>query len=254
MAIPCNRVRDLASGFVLGALDAADMTVVREHIATCRAPHPELRELGGVVPYLAVALEPVEPPKRLRAAVLAAAEADLRARSGSAARVVSLTAVRTSRSRRAAIWLARVAAAVIVVGTVGYGVSTEPGFVIAGRAKDPGTVFGMIGPGTFSGALTARDGSNASGLAAILPSGHLVVYVNGLEPARGDQVYVVWLSAGGVGPLPSATITIGETGEGSAEIQAVPRGPTLLVSISREPKLGSATPLGPIVASGAIHL
>jgi hypothetical protein len=262
MAITCNRVRDLASGFVLGALDAAEMSSVREHIATCRAPHPELRELGGVVPYLAVALEPVEPPSRLRAAVLAAAEADLRARrpieivarqSGADSLVVSLASVRRSRSREVAVWLARAAAAVAIVGIVGYGVSTRPGFVIADKAKDPGTIFGMIGPESRSGVLDARDGSEASGVATIMPSGHLIVGVYGLQPTRGDQVYVVWLSAGSVGPLPAATFTVDETGQGHPTVDTVPGGSTLLVSVSREPKRGCTEPLGPTLVSGVIY-
>jgi anti-sigma factor RsiW len=65
MAISCDRVRDLASGFVLGALDPAEMTAVREHLGGCSRPHAELRELGGVVPYLGGSLEPVEPSARL---------------------------------------------------------------------------------------------------------------------------------------------------------------------------------------------
>ena len=79
MTIRCERVRELAPGFVLGALDAADMAAVHEHLIGCREPHPELREFGGVLPYLAATLEPVEPPARLRAAVIAAAQADLAA-------------------------------------------------------------------------------------------------------------------------------------------------------------------------------
>lgn len=118
------------------------MASVREHLSTCAKPHPELHEMGGVVPYLGGSLDPVEPPKHLRAAVMAAALEDLRARSAEkaapeaapvftvleqvrSARVVSLARVRTLRSRRAVAWFTRVAAAVAVVSLVGYAVAVQ---------------------------------------------------------------------------------------------------------------------------------
>ncbi|HSS36485.1 MAG TPA: zf-HC2 domain-containing protein, partial [Patescibacteria group bacterium] len=60
--LTCDEARDLAAGFVLGALAPDEMVAVREHLATCAEAHPEFEELGGVVPYLADSLEPVEPP------------------------------------------------------------------------------------------------------------------------------------------------------------------------------------------------
>ena len=78
-ALTCDQVRDLAAGFVLGALEPASMHDVRDHLATCPEPHPEMAELGGVVPYLAESVEPVEPPVELRGRILAAIEAEIRA-------------------------------------------------------------------------------------------------------------------------------------------------------------------------------
>jgi hypothetical protein len=76
----CEQVRDLAPGFVLGALEPDEERLVREHLATCDRPHPEFDELGGVVPYLADSVDVVEPPAELKARILAAAAADLEAR------------------------------------------------------------------------------------------------------------------------------------------------------------------------------
>ena len=78
-ALSCDEVRDLAAGFVLGALDPATMHDVRDHLATCPEPHPEMAELGGVVPYLAESVEPAEPPVELRGRIMAAIEAEVRA-------------------------------------------------------------------------------------------------------------------------------------------------------------------------------
>ncbi|HEV8516730.1 MAG TPA: anti-sigma factor [Candidatus Limnocylindrales bacterium] len=77
--INCAEANDRAPFFVLGALEAREWAEVREHLATCGQPHPEFVELGGVVPYLGEALDPLEPPPSLRQRVLEAVEADVRA-------------------------------------------------------------------------------------------------------------------------------------------------------------------------------
>ena len=61
MTLTCDRVRELASGYVLGALDTEEMLDVADHLDSCRLGHPEVDEFGGVLPYLAASLEPVEP-------------------------------------------------------------------------------------------------------------------------------------------------------------------------------------------------
>lgn len=78
-ALGCEEIRKLAAGFVLNALDASEMSAVREHLATCPEAHDEFAELGGVVPYLADVVEPVEPPEGLWARIRASAAADVRA-------------------------------------------------------------------------------------------------------------------------------------------------------------------------------
>ena len=74
--LSCDEVRDLAAGFVLGALEDEQMTRLREHLSTCAEPHPEIDELGDVVSYLADTLEPVEPPAGLGRRILAAVAAE----------------------------------------------------------------------------------------------------------------------------------------------------------------------------------
>ena len=159
--ISCDRVRELASGYVLGALEPEEMAAVEEHLESCHDAHSEVAELGGVLPYLAVAPEPLEPPAWLRDSVMAAVRADLTVRRRPAAmptvlvsatepesaspgvlessdgKIVSLVAMR-SRRHRLPIWLARTAAAVAVVAiTVGRssaapcGIGFQPGVASA---------------------------------------------------------------------------------------------------------------------------
>lgn len=270
MTIRCERVRELAPGFVLGALDAADMAAVHEHLIGCREPHPELRELGGVLPYLATSLEPVEPPARLRAAVIAAAQADLAAHPRSAQTaerrvaairrsipapepvsggvVVSLASARRSRRRRALAWVTRIAAAVAVVAVVGYGfgVIREPG---AGPSAGPS--FDYKGQGTRYAGLTSQGTSQAAGLAVLKPSGHLYVYVNGLPPTTGDQVYMVWVTAA-KDTILAGYFTVNAQGDGSIQMDNVPRAASLWVQVCIEPNEHVTKPTGPTVASGTI--
>ena len=77
--LTCEDVADLAAGFVLGALEPNQMHDVRDHLAACPEPHLEMAELGGVVPYLADSVEPVEPPDALRGRIMGAIEAEIRA-------------------------------------------------------------------------------------------------------------------------------------------------------------------------------
>ena len=279
MTIRCERVVELAPGFVLGALDAADMAAVHEHLVGCREAHPELLELGGVLPYLDSSLEPVEPPARLRAAVIAAAQADLAAHPRSAQTaerrvatirrdipapepavladaaepvssgvVVSLASARRSRRRGALMWATRVAAAVAVVAVVGYGfgVIREPG-----RGPSAGPSFDYTGQGTRYAGLTSQGTSHAAGLAVLKPSGHLYVYVNGLGPTTGDQVYMVWVKAANDTIL-AGYFTVNAQGDGAIQMDNVPRAASLWVYVCIEPNDHVTKPTGPIVASGTI--
>jgi hypothetical protein len=275
MAIACDRVRDLAPGFVLGALDAADMAAVREHLTTCTKPHPELREMGGVLPYLGGSLDPVEAPKHLRAAVLAAAQADLRARVAQktastetpeaapvltvlktvrSAAPVSLAHVRALRTRRAAVWLTRVAAAVVIVSLAGYAVAVQHDLDKAHEAQDhTNTVLNyMQVPGARSAVLAPQGGNKGAGEAVLLPSGHVVVLLHGLEPTKGDEVYMVWLSVDSGASTSAGWFTVDDRGEGFLTTVNVPPTDSLWVMICREPNSGVQKPTGPAIVTGTI--
>ena len=64
-SLSCAEVSGLAAGYVLGILEKEEMVRLPHHISTCPDPHPEIGTLGGVAPYLADVLEPVEPPADL---------------------------------------------------------------------------------------------------------------------------------------------------------------------------------------------
>ena len=270
----CEKVRELASGFVLGALDTDELIAVQDHLDTCAKGHPEISELGGVVPYLAVTIDPVEPPEWLRESVIAAARADLQVSrrvgkiaerraaepvavpvaavafpepvAASGGNLVSLAAERFARRRKALVLgLSAVAASLaLIVGGVA--------FVIPGQAPDPSTLWnlGVNGPGTRSLTVTGA----VSGKVSLFPSQHLWLQLSGLPQTHGDETYVVWITTdnGVVSRLASFRMD----GNGSILLDAgnVPNSASLWVSVCKEPNDKVTKPTGPSVASGAIPL
>jgi hypothetical protein len=290
MAMTCDRVRALASGFVLGALDADEMIAISDHLDSCRKPHPEVGDLGGVLPYLAESLEPVEPPAWLRESVMAAAKADLAARRRastqseprvaepvaepavapailaahgdrppSLAGVISLAAVRASRARRAYTWAMRAAAVLAIVALSGYSLNLQGELRKAQQHGDvQSSILNAIQQGARSAVLTSADGSKAGGLAALMPTGHVLVDMHGLTATKGDQVYVVWLSSGTSGPIgtwiKAGSFTVDDSGVGSLTVDNVPASAILWIYVCREANSNMTQPTGPRVLSGTIFL
>lgn len=278
MAMTCDRIRELASGFVLGALDTSEMIEVARHLDTCSRPHPEIRDLGGVLPYIAESLEPIEPPAWLRESVLAAARADLAARrrtapavlpsavttqepepeisSVPAAQIIPFGPIRVSRRRRAMTWATRVAAAVAVVALAGYAVVLQGDLDKAHRsqAEDANLNYMWSQPDTLKAVLTASDGSSASGMAALRPNGHIIVRAHNLAATGGDQVYTVWLRSGGGLPVKAGNFTVDDSGSGGLEVENVSTSANLWVFVCREPNGNVTKPTGPMVVSGTISL
>jgi len=280
MAMSCDRISELAPGFVLGALDADDMIEVQDHLSRCRQPHSEIVEMGGVVPYLAEALEPIEPPAWLRESVLSAARSDIDARrraeepvslpvslpvAGRAtitslheepAPLVLLSAARRSRRRRAMGWASRVAAAAAIVVLGGYAVVLQGDLQKAKNAQseDASLYYMWAQPDTLKAVLVASDGSGASGMAALRPTGHILVRLHGLAQTKGAEVYAVWINSGGTTPAKAGTLTVDDTGSGYLDVNNVPTTASLWVFVCREPNAGVTAPTGPIIVSGTISL
>lgn len=272
----CNQVRECASGFVLGALETDEMIAVQDHLDYCPKAHPEVNELGGVLPYLAESLEPVESPAWLRKSVIEAAKSDLAARrligepfarrlvdtpsehrvaapvaTAAPARVISLYAVRASRRRRAAVWFGRAAAAALIVVVAGYAVVVQTG---SGKPRATDDIFNYLQPDIRSAVLVAFDQSHAGGLAVLRPSGNIIVQVNNLPPTKGDEVYVVWLTADNGVPSKVGSFTVDDSGVGKLNVDGAPISESLWIFVCKEPNSNVTKPTGPTIVSGTISL
>jgi hypothetical protein len=68
--LTCAEVDELAGLYVLDALETDEMDAVRQHLERHPGVHPAFADLGGVVPGLFGAIEPIDAPPELRARVL----------------------------------------------------------------------------------------------------------------------------------------------------------------------------------------
>jgi hypothetical protein len=83
--LTCDEVREIAGAYVLGALDATEDAAVRAHLAWHADAHPEIAELGAVIPSFVEVVPVVEPPEGLKTRIMAAAAAELAARGAAVA-------------------------------------------------------------------------------------------------------------------------------------------------------------------------
>ena len=278
----CDRVRELASGFVLGALDTREMIAVADHLDSCAQDHPEIDEFGGVLPYLAESLEPVEPPTWLRESVIAAAKADLAAtrriglpserrvyepvallvpmtapeEAAAPSAIASIAKARVSRRRRALTWSMRVAAAVAIVVLTGTGVVVQGNLDKAAKSQteDSKIVYALKDNQTRSAAMSAPGSSKIAGIALLMPTGHIILKMYALAPTRNDEVYAVWLTTDNGGPTKVGSFTPEDTGVGFLEVYNVPTSANVWVFVSKEPNDKGTVRTAPIIASGVISL
>ncbi len=294
----CDRVRELAPGFVLGALDPDEMIAVEDHLEGCPEPHPEVEELGGVLPYLAESLEPVEPPAWLRESVIAAAKTDLETRRAGRsserpvaepvavaaaasvmapatpvaeapvvaaasdrkpAQVISLARVRASRRRRVFGWAVGAAAAVAVLALSGSALLFQGDIASLARAQkardqQAKIEYALTLKDTRTAVMAAADGSSATGIAALRPTGNVIMTLHGLTATHGDQVYVVWLSSDNATPVKVGSFTVDDSGEGGVEVDNVPTSASLWLFVCKEPNGNVTKPTGPMVVSGTVSL
>lgn len=265
MKLTCDDVRDLAAGFVLGALTPDEEAAVRDHLAGCPDAHAELAELGGVVPYLAGSLDPIEPPATLRARLLETAAAERRARPAAPIPFPSAVEreVRTAtRSNRLATWGLRIAAILAILALGAWNLQLQSrlsgveGDLAAARAYQDG-VAAVLDVGTRSGAQTAflgaaKPGLKSTGVAAAAPDGTVVMVLHDLAPTAGTEVYEAWVIVGSQAPVPLGGFTVGGDGTGIFRGTTALAQPGAVLALSLEPLPGPTAPAGPIVSVGSL--
>jgi anti-sigma-K factor RskA len=278
--LTCDEVREMAGAYVLGALDAAEIDAVRAHLAGHEDAHPEIAELGSVIPALNEMIPMVEPPASLKDRIMGAAAADLAARGPAAAAsgVAPLApppaeptpqeptprepaapvafptaeerAERRSRTSTAG-WLLRIAAVLVVaaLGSWNLLLQNQLNDAQAYERNVAAVLDAAAAPGSLT-AVLAAGGGTGSGIAAVQEDGDLAIAMRDLAPTSGNSVYEAWvIGADGV-PVPVGNFRVGESGIGFLQTGGVPSAEGIVLALTLEPGPGATTPTMPIISSG----
>lgn len=240
-----EQVLDEVVGYLMGELAPSDQTAVETHLAVCPACQAETERMREALDALSHDVPQVEPPARLRAAVLTAIERETRQPEP------PRRATRSSWQR----WLPSAAALLLALTTAASGL----GLLRAERTADRLRAENRRLTGTLAQArsqlsvtvlqLAAVGGGDAVASLAVARGparAEAVLSARGLAPLHGQQVYQLWYLNGGA-PL-SAGVLVVHGGTGVLRVQLPPRLTTVrAAAISREPHAGDVRPLGPIV-------
>jgi hypothetical protein len=249
--LSCDQVRDLAAGLVLGALEPNEMHDTRDHLASCPEAHPEMAELGGVVPYLAESVEPVEPPSELRGRIVGAIEAEIRAgRRTEAAADRLISSLRAGSAGPAAVEPAAAAAGgPVALAAAGASAAVGPASAARPPAEVAGSPIGLAARSPVDlAAERARRRSPLrwiAAIAAVVVIAALGAWNVGLmgqlstaqqEQAAVDRVLAIAQEAGGQAAIlvPGATGATGATG-GPAGLAAVAPDGSFAMALSGLP-------------------
>jgi hypothetical protein len=253
---PCP-LGEEAVAFALHALEPADEAAMRAHIERCHSCSETVRETELVGAALAMSVEQVDPPPRLRAGILAAAAQTGRGpdNEGPVQPHPRFAARRTSVTRARVLVSAAAAAALIAVG--GLGVYTvqlqQQRDALAAQAQAlAGVVTQLDAPGSAHATLSTDEGRPVA--AVLVTASDRTVVTAGLSPNdTSDTTYVLW--GLGVGePRPLAAFDVTAPSPGVHDIgRAGDDLPFAAYAVSLEP--GRTMPAAPttVVASGPVQ-
>jgi anti-sigma-K factor RskA len=270
-----------AVGWALHALEPDEEIAVERHVPTCADCLAAVRDTEAVMAQLATAAEPVDPPPRLRAAILDAAAAIPQVRPQRTVRP-SPTARRSRAPRptglagsgpggfrptsstppgpsRRLIVGRFVAAAVAAVALVAIGslglrtVQLQQQLATASSQVSSTTelVRSLSRPGSSHALLAGPDGTTVA--AVVLTDGQRTVYTIGLAANSADQTYVLWgMKDSSAAPQPLGVFDVDERNAGPQTVGSPDQQPFRAYAISLEP--GRTPPSAPtdVVASGSL--
>ena len=270
--LSCDEVRDLAAGFVLDGLEPSEMAAVREHLADCQEPHPEMAELGGVVPLLQEAVPVVEPPASLKARIMAAAASDLEARRAADEPVAeappalteaapsaeparpSADVIRPFERRRPSMraWALGIAAvvAIVALGVNDVRLQQQLNDAQAYQHQVAAVIGAAQQPGALTAVLRAVAPGDPGGFAAVTADGSIKLAMRDLGPTTGTEVYEAWvIPADGV-PKALGELALREGGVGYLEAGGLPTENGMILAITREPGPGATAPSSNPISAG----
>lgn len=209
-----RRWEDEVASYALGALTASEAIDVEEHMAGCERCRVAFGWLAPAVATLPASVPQLEPPRRLRRRVMAAARADARD---------SPEGARTTNWWRT--WLVPATATAVVAIAVAVGIAS-----IGGGDGDQAR--------TVSAEVLSDRASGATGR-MITVEGDATLEVEHMPRLTPAEVYEAWVQRGDR-IEPSTTFIVDRDGSGAAAIPNV--GGADRVMVTREPRGGSDAP------------
>jgi anti-sigma-K factor RskA len=190
-----RELQDLIPAHALDALESHDAVLLEEHVVTCETCRRELDDLRETTALLAFATDPIEPPARLRAAILdAVAES-------------APSAARPARTRLAFLrgaFAGTLAGAAIAL-VIGIALHSQLSDARSSRDAQSAIVANLLRPGSQVQQLAG----NVQG--AVVRSGDTgkLVLVDLPQPSAG-HTYEAWLIGADKKPLPAGLFKGGE--------------------------------------------
>ncbi len=228
MSAEHHAYRDELAAYALGALEPGESVELERHVADC----PECREylfwLDPAVGLLPASVEQRPAPKRLKRALMAEVNADLKA-----AHRAKRERERADRGLWGTIWrpvTAAAAAAVLIAGVVG-------GYVLRGDEAPERTLIE---------ATPLEDGVGARMAVSLERVGDRgTLHVEELPGLPMNRVYQAWIQRDGV-MEPSTTFVVDRNGGTEVAVEGALDGASG-VYITREPEGGSEEPTPPVL-------
>ena len=282
--LTCDEVRELAAAYVLDALEADEAAAVRSHLAAHPDGHPEIAELGAVIPALAEIVPIVEPPDSLKGRIMAAAAADLAARGGATrttqvaaptpaaptqaaapaapaaptapAAPVAFPTAEEREARRArtstGAWVLRIAAVLAIALLGGWNLLLQNDLGAARQyEQNVAAVLQAASPARrpYRGARRRRRSRRPVLLRSIRTATWRSRCATS-RPPPASSVYEAWvIGADGV-PVPVGNFRVGTAGTGFLQVAGPPSATGIVVALTLEPGPGATTPTMPIISSG----
>jgi anti-sigma-K factor RskA len=208
--------QDLAA-YLLGALDAGEVTSFERHLEGCERCQEEMRWLQPAVATLPEAVERLEAPPQLRETLMAEVREDVREAE-----------TRAAPRRPWRQWLLKPAAglavvALLVAGIVGYEVGKDGG----GEGGAASTIERQEGPLTVK-MVTEGDGGT--------------LHLSGVEQLPPSKVLEAWVERDGeIEAVPALFVP---DRAGQAETRITDMSGVATVMVTEEPRGGSDQPTG----------
>ncbi len=251
---PQDEYQELAALYALGALDTPERKSFEAHLAAgCAACQESLREARDVSDELALSIDPIDPPARVRERLFSRVGND-------PVRADASLNPSGQKSTAHVYWAALATAASLVVAT-GLWIQTRS----LARELDNETsnrllleeelarvkeIFDALSsPRNRAVSLDAQPAAPGARASAFLDSqnGRLFLYVENLDPLPAGQTYQIWLIVDGT-PVSAGIFDV--QADGSARLDGEPlpgfEG-NVTVAVTVEPAGGVPQPTGPMV-------